>query len=169
MNPERTAAIIAIIVILCSLFAVTAFYYYERYRPQIAEPLVVGFKVATGNGDYKYTNVGVEGDRVARFDLPANSQIEFNYNIACLGSARVTQNNVTLYLVSKADELGFLDAKNQTVLFPFEHDVGSMEINSGRHFTATLQTPSHAGTYQMQWRITSDHTDYSFVVLSRVG
>jgi hypothetical protein len=169
MNPERTAVVITIIVILCSLFAFAAFHYYELYRPQIAEPLVVGFQVKTGDGEYKHTNVGVEGDRVARFDLPANSQIEFNYHIACGGNARITQNNVTLYLVSKSNELGFLDAKNQTVVLPFKQDVGSMEINSGRQFTATLQTPSQAGTYQMQWRITSDHTDYSFLVLSRVG
>jgi hypothetical protein len=94
--------------------------------------------------------------------------IEFNYYIACGGNARVTQNNVTLYFNSISDGLRLLDANNQTFPIPFKKDVGAIEINSVRPFTATLETPSKAGTYQMQWRITSDHTDYSFLVLSRV-
>jgi len=147
MSPEQTAAIITIIVLLSSVFSFAAYYYYERYRPQIAEPLVVGFKVATSHGDYKYTNVGIEGDRVATFNLPINSQVEFNYHIACGGNARVMQNNVTLYFNEISDELHFLDTNNQTFPIPFKNEIGPMEINSARQFTATLQTPLQKGLY----------------------
>jgi hypothetical protein len=167
MSPERTAALITISIVLGAVVlfvAFAAYSNYERYRPQIAEPLVVGFKVATGNGDYKYTNVGVENDKVASLKLPTNSHIEFNYLVACGGNARYTQHNVTLYLDYVSEGLQFLDKQNQTYIIPNENEIGTMEINTAKQFEAFIETPTQKGIYQMQWHITSDNTSYPFIV-----
>ncbi len=171
MSPERTAALIIIIAVLgCVLIfaiAYVAYSFYDRYRPQVAEPLVVGFEVAIGNGDYKHTIVGVENDRVANFDLPTNSSIEFNYYVACGASARYTQNNVTLYFEDLSDGILLLDTHNQIYPIPYTNEIGGMEINTAKQFAAILETPAQAGIYQMRWHITSDQADYSFVIFIR--
>jgi methionine-rich copper-binding protein CopC len=136
---------------------------YERYRPQIEEPLVVAFEVATGNGDYKRTLVGVENDFVASFQLPTNSSLKFNYHVGC--KALSAQQNVILYFDSCSSDLVFLDANNQTYSIPHKDEIGTMETNTVKLFSATLETPLEAGIYQMRWHITSDSTNYSFVIL----
>jgi hypothetical protein len=169
MNNERIAILIAVLIAILVLIGaslsylfVINFYDYERHRPQIAEPLIVGFKVATGNGDYKYSNVGIENDRTATFKMPANSHLEFTYHVAC--HDKESQHNVTLYFDYVDENLSFLDIQNQSYSIPFKTEIGTMEPNAVMQYSSIVETSALAGTYNMNWHITSDQTSYSFII-----
>jgi|WetSurMetagenome_2_1015567.scaffolds.fasta_scaffold17943_3 hypothetical protein len=173
MNNERLAILIAVLLAILVLIGaglsyifIIEYYNYERHRPQITEPLIVGFKVATGTGDYKYTNIGIENDRVASFNLPTNSRLEFTYHVGC--HAKDTQHNVTLYFDYVNENLSFLDTQNQSYSIPFKTEIGTMEPNAVKQYSSIMETPALSGVYQMNWHVTSNQTSYSFVIYIHV-
>jgi len=161
----KIVAIVGLVILLVIGFSFLVRYsasLAERHRPTQYMPLLVGFSVPREDGTYQGTNVGIENDTLAKFNLPANSHTQFTYDIVC--KTAEPQHNVTLRFDSVSEQLSLLALQNQTYPIPFEIQVGTVEVNSPQTFAAILETPAQEGVYEMQWTIASDQTSYSFTI-----
>jgi hypothetical protein len=130
-------------------------------------PLQVYFRFPNNTAIPQYGSVDNYHTQIT-FQLPPKSHTQFTYHILNMGAADPLE-NVTLYFDSVSEKLALLGLANQSYPLPFRIDVGTININLGKDYGAIIETPSEAGTYDMQWHITSNELSYSFRVIIRVS
>jgi hypothetical protein len=77
--------------------------------------------------------------------------------------------NVSLYFDRVSEKLALLGLANQSYPLPFEIKMGTINPNSGKDYGAIIETPAERGTYEMQWRVTSNQISYSFRIIINVA
>jgi len=164
-----TAIILLSVAFWTAATKLTLDFFTQSVQPSVTvtrSPLAVYFRFPNNTATPQYGTVS-SNNRHITFHIPVNSHIEFNYYILSMGKDPLKY--VYLYFDYVSEEIGFMDLANQSYPLPFEIEVGTMEINSGKDYGAIIETPAENGICEMQWHVTSNQISYSFRIIIIVG